>query len=257
MDKRNINKPFEVVILCAGFGSRIKKATLIPKCLLKIGKKTILERILFILEKNNIYEVNIVTGYKDNLIKKHLSKSSNKLKIKYIKNKNPKKFGNTYSLFLGIMNVNSNVLIIDGDLVFDERIISKIDKKDKNEILVGDGNITDKECAKTLIDKNGNIKKTVDKRHLSIKEKKAYKFVGEAIGIIKISKRNIRKFKNNCKKFLNKKSNLILNWEHLINYYCIKEKINFLKIEKKYKWIEVDTPIDYRNAKNIFKNIKF
>ena len=56
------------------------------------------------------------------------------------------------------MNINSNVIIVDGDLVFDDRIISKIDKKNKNEILVGDGNITDKECAKTLIDKKGYIK---------------------------------------------------------------------------------------------------
>ena len=254
MDKGSLAKDFQIVILCAGYGSRIRKTTKIPKCLLRINNKSILERIIYSFEKYKIHNINIVTGFKDNLIKKHLSKYSKKIKIKYIKNKDPKKFGNTYSLFLGIMNINSNVIIVDGDLVFDDRIISKIDKKNKNEILVGDGNITDKECAKTLIDKKGYIKKTVDKRYLSIEEIKAYKFIGEAIGIIKISKKNIGKFKNYCKKFLNKRLHLRLNWEHFINHYCIKEKINFLKIEKKYKWIEIDTPNDYRKAKKIFKN---
>ena len=254
MDKRGLGKNFQVVILCAGYGSRIRKKTKIPKCLLTINNTSILERMINSFEKYKIDNVNIVTGFKDNLIKKHLSKFSKRIKIKYIKNKNPKKFGNTYSLFLGIMNINSNVVIIDGDLVFDEKIFAKIDKKNKNELLVGDGNIKDKECAKTLIDKYGYIKKTIDKRYLSKEELKTYKFIGEAIGIIKISKKNISNFKDYCKKFLSKKLNLCLNWEHFINYYCTKEKINFLKIEKKYKWIEVDTPNDYRKAKKIFKN---
>ena len=98
MDKGSLAKDFQIVILCAGYGSRIRKTTKIPKCLLRINNKSILERIIYSFEKYKIHNINIVTGLKDNLIKKHLSKGFEKDKIKYIKKKDPK-FGNTYSLF--------------------------------------------------------------------------------------------------------------------------------------------------------------
>ena len=252
MGKRNL-KQFVGVVLCAGFGTRIQKKTNTPKTLLEINGESIIERIIKSFENNNIKKIIIVIGYKGNLIKKHVySKFSKNIDIKFVFNKNPKKFGNTYSLYLGIKNVLSNVIIVDGDLIFDERIISLIDKKNKDQIVVGKGQISDIECAKTLLDKRGFIKKTIDKRGLTVSERKLYKFIGEAIGIIKISKKNIKKFKNYCVNFL-KKKNLKLNWEHLINFYVMKNNMYPLKIKQNFKWSEIDTPYDYKIAKKIFK----
>lgn len=253
MDKRNIDRNFTAVILCAGRGTRIAKTTKLPKSLLKINGKSIIDRTLEALEKNQVKKVNIVTGYKASLLKKHVLKRDNKkISIKFIKNKNPIKYGNSYSLYLGIKNIKSDIIIMDGDLIVDQKIISKIYHSKKNILFVGKGNISDKECAKTLIDKNGNVKKTIDKRFLSNNEIKNYNFIGEAIGIIKISKENFLGFNNCCKKFLKNKKNLGLNWEHLINSYVVKNTLKFIKI-KRLKWIEVDTTDDYCKAKKLFK----
>jgi len=252
VDKRKISKEFAAVILCAGTGSRIKNFTKKPKTLLKIGSKTIIERIILSLKKNNINNINIVTGYKSALLKKEIIKLlSAKLKVRFIKNKNPKKFGNTYSLYLGVKNLNQNTIIIDGDLVYEEKLIGSLQKQKKDLLVVGQGKISDIECAKTLVDKKGLVKKTIDKRALYDYEKKKYKFIGEAIGLIRISKESMYKFKSFCKYFLNKDT-YKLNWEHFINYYTIKNKFYPYKIANNFKWIEIDTYSDYKKAKKIF-----
>ena len=55
---------FSAIFLLAGYGKRISDVTKDPKCLLKINKKTLLNRNLSILKKLNIKNVTLVLGYK-------------------------------------------------------------------------------------------------------------------------------------------------------------------------------------------------
>ena len=58
------------LILCAGKGSRFNTNTKsIPKCLIEINKKRILDIQILSLRKNNIKNIAVVTGYKSELIK--------------------------------------------------------------------------------------------------------------------------------------------------------------------------------------------
>lgn len=249
-------KDYNALILCAGSGERIKKLTTDPKCLLKINKSTILQRNIKILKSKGIKNFSFVVGYKKekivNLIKKKFIKN---IKYKFYNNLNFKNFGNAYSLYLGIKKNRKNILIIDGDLVFQKEILDNITNMTKGGLLVGYGNINDEECAKTLIDKNGFIKKTIDKRHLSSFEKKKYIFDGEAIGIIILQKKDVLKLIKTCKKFFYFKKNLILNWEKLINKYLETNKLFSYKIKKIYKWVEIDTYNDYCKAIKLFRKI--
>mgnify|MGYP001237957517 CR=1 FL=1 len=173
MDQRKVSKEFAAVVLCAGTGSRIKNFTKKPKSLLKIGSKTIIERTILSLKKNNVKNIIIVTGYKSTLLKKEILKFlSEELKIKFIKNKNPTKFGNTYSLYLGIKSLSQNTIILDGDVVYEEKLIDNLQNQNKDRLVVGQGSMHDIECAKTLVDKKGCVRKTVDKRSLYNYEKK-------------------------------------------------------------------------------------
>lgn len=256
MAKRQIDQKFSVILLCAGVGKRIKKISQAPKCLLKINNKTILEHNLSIIQKLSIKDVILVVGYKSKKIHNFVKKLKFKLKIKFIKNSNPILHGNTVSMYLGLKNINKGAVIIDGDLIYEEMVLKKIlSKKTRSELVVGEGDINDIECAKTLVNKKKLVKKTIDKRKIYTKELKKFYFVGEAIGVIKIIKKDIKKFKDNCKKFLKIKNNLKLNWEHLINMYVKKNSLNFLKLNKKYKWLEIDTPEDYLIAQKLFKKI--
>jgi len=59
----------KAVILVAGQGKRIQEVTTNPKCLLKVGKETLLSRQLRLLcEIEKITEIIIVVGYKYRLI---------------------------------------------------------------------------------------------------------------------------------------------------------------------------------------------
>ncbi len=249
MDKR---KKFTAVILLAGSGSRISDLTRDPKSLLKINNISLLIRNLKLIKLLNFKEVILVLGYKYKLILNEIKKFSG-LKINYTLNENFKKFGNTYSLFLGLKKSKTDTIIFDGDLIYSKKILENfIFKGHSSSFLVGQGSLSNKECAKTLIDKKGNVKKTIDKRFIKNDELKKYKFIGEAVGIIKISKILKKKMIKNLNYFLKKKKNLKLNWEHFMNQFLVKNNIKYNKTFDN-SWIEIDDKKDFIKAKKIFK----
>tara|TARA_A100001015_G_scaffold297870_1_gene379882 strand:+ start:3105 stop:3803 length:699 start_codon:yes stop_codon:yes gene_type:complete len=66
----------KVVILCGGLGSRLGDETKkIPKPMIKIGPKPILEHIMEIYKKNGFNDFILATGYKHNIIKNYFEKN--------------------------------------------------------------------------------------------------------------------------------------------------------------------------------------
>ena len=60
----------KALILAAGRGSRMEKLTqTIPKCLVKLKGKTLLQRQIDILTQAGINDIGIITGYKREKIK--------------------------------------------------------------------------------------------------------------------------------------------------------------------------------------------
>ena len=77
MDKKQKQKKLKklsAIFLLAGFGKRISDVTNNPKCLLKINKKTLIDRNLDILKKLGISNVIFVLGYKKQMIKKQIKR---------------------------------------------------------------------------------------------------------------------------------------------------------------------------------------
>ena len=63
----------KAVILAAGPGSRLHPVKPgIPKCLLEVGGKPLIEHQLSVLDANGIRDVLVVVGYKSELIQRHL-----------------------------------------------------------------------------------------------------------------------------------------------------------------------------------------
>lgn len=79
----NINK-FSVLFLSAGIGKRLGKIGKIqPKCLLKIKNISLIEKIIFDLKTRGVTEINIILGYKSDMIIKTLKKIKN-IKFNFI-----------------------------------------------------------------------------------------------------------------------------------------------------------------------------
>jgi len=109
----------KAIILAAGRGKRLDvMGENIPKGMIKLFGKTLIERQIEIYRNCGISDITIVTGYKGELI--HFSG------INYIKNEN---FANTNmneSLFCASEKLSDSVIISYSDIIFEQKIIQQM-----------------------------------------------------------------------------------------------------------------------------------
>ena len=233
----------KAIILAAGSGIRLKKHHNQPKCLLKFGNKkiSIIQRLYNILKKKNISDIIVVTGYKNQLIKKTLGK-----KVRYMHFGGYKKNNNLQSLLSVKKEIKGSFLCFFSDLIFDETIIDKILKKKNDYCLVVD--------TRRVLEGTMRFKKNKNKiidigNHLSVANGD-----GNFIGISKFSNRGA----------LVLKKYLIEEKKNRRDYYTIVFKkmandgkaVNFFDC-KKYFWKEIDTYKDLRDMRKVIKKKTF
>ena len=72
------------VILAAGMAKRLRPLTdTMPKCLLKVGKRTLLERTVDAMRQTGISEFVVVTGYRSEMIREFLDDYASKTQSKF------------------------------------------------------------------------------------------------------------------------------------------------------------------------------
>ncbi len=107
------------VLLLAGGGSRLKNISGdLPKCMVSINGKPLLERILYFLEKGGIEKTILVTGYQADHIHQSIGDKWNSIKIEYIYNSKWSTTNNVLSLDLASEYINQNFILLEGDLIF-------------------------------------------------------------------------------------------------------------------------------------------
>lgn len=241
------------LILAAGYGSRISDVTTDPKSLLTVNEKTLIEWHFNSLKAVGIKDVVVVTGYKREVLEDYLGRFSNEFNVTFAVNDDYRVKGNTYSFFYGLEKVESDFLLFDADLIYDTEILKAyVNDTNANSILVGESSIDDIECAKAMIDQNGFVRMTIDKRAVTAEERQKYTFAGEAIGILKFSKSYRDDMFNECKKFLANPENISKNWEHVMNEFLLSHDMKFVKAVSS-KWVEIDNREDYNRAKELFR----
>ena len=93
----------KAIILAAGVGSRIKPLTdNCPKCLLKVGRETILNRMVTNIQKNGIHEVVFVLGYLEEKIKNYVKTQFPDLIIHFVRNARYAETNTGFSLMLAM-----------------------------------------------------------------------------------------------------------------------------------------------------------
>ena len=207
------------------------------------------------LAQVGIKDVVVVTGYKRNVLEDYLSKFKNNFNLQFAINDDYQIKGNTYSLFFGLEKVESAFLLFDADLIYDTEILRAfVEDHQANQVLVGESSIDDIESAKTMIDKDGFVRMTIDIRAVSEDEKARLTFAGEAIGILKFSKEYRDDMFNECKKFLADEKNVSKNWEHVMNEFLLTHEMSIHQSVSN-KWVEIDNREDYMRAQTLFGEI--
>lgn len=110
----------QAVILAAGEGLRLKSDNEeIPKCLLKVGKKTVIEHTLSQLPKE-IREVVIVVGHLKSQIKKRIGNHYSGRSIRYVEQTEPLGTGHALSVCQNVLD-NKKFLVLMGDNLYLKR----------------------------------------------------------------------------------------------------------------------------------------
>ncbi|MCQ2194400.1 MAG: phosphocholine cytidylyltransferase family protein [Paludibacteraceae bacterium] len=149
----------KAVILAAGIASRLRPLTNdCPKCLLKVGNRSLLQRSMDALKQNGIREFVVVTGYLHHQIEDFLKANYSDLKISFIHNDLYESTNNIYSLWLARPEADGeDILLLDSDLLYDPMIVRRVLDSDSENLLTLIRHDLGEEEIKVIIDKNGAI----------------------------------------------------------------------------------------------------
>ena len=247
----------KAIILAAGEGSRMGKLTQnIPKPLVKVNGKSIVERQLSILKQNGISDIIIITG-------PHNEKF-NFEKIRYIPDKNFRGHDQLDSLMNAKKEIDGDTIILFADIIFEDIILAKI-LESKSDISIA----VDMNWERTYASRTDNSFDEADKVRFELgnitrifktmtEEDKKFE-IGEFIGLMRLSKNGSKQLVDCYEKIQNihkgkfhdasslEKAKLVDLLQELI-----ENKIEINAIPITGKWCEIDTEKDLEIAKKKF-----
>ena len=149
----------KAIILAAGTASRLRPLTdSTPKCLLKIGGRSLLQRSIDALTANGISQLVIVTGYLHEQIESFVGQQYPGLRVTYIYNKEYSTTNNIYSLWLARPEADGeDVLLLDSDLLYDPAILNRVMACSHSNVLTLIRHPLGEEEMKVVTDEQGSI----------------------------------------------------------------------------------------------------
>lgn len=181
------------IILAAGIGKRLMPLTEHnPKTLVRIQEKTVLEHIVTNLIGCGIQKIYVVVGHKKESVISEIHKLSKILKYNFeiVENEDYLRTNTGFSLLkaFNCLKKSDDIVIINGDIVFDRRILKNLVECNKTSIVVDNVKDLTDESFKVKIVPGGRI--GAIGKQLPITDSN-----GEFIGLSLIRKENTTIFK--------------------------------------------------------------
>jgi len=247
-EERISQKIEKVIILDAGEGKRLHPLTEnMPKCLIKIGNKTILEHQLCNLVECGIEELILVIGYHSNLIKEKLKRGFSDLEIRYVRNPIYYKTNTVYSLWLARKEMNTDFIYLNGDVFFHRDILKRLIDSERNTCLAIDKKrrVGEEEVKVKILD--GLVKRIG-------KEMKHSTADGEFIGVAKFCKEINIVFKKRLDEVV--KEGKVNAFFELAVQRMLSDYDLYAVDVSDLPCIEIDTYDDLEEARNLFFKMK-
>ena len=240
----------KAIILAAGKGTRLHPITeSMPKCLIPVDDKAILEHLLERLTKNKIDRIVMVVGFEEDQIKEYFGNSFNNVEINYITNPKYDVHNNIYSLWLAKDHIDDDILIINADNIVHKDILKDIIESEHENAASIDDTVTDlpEEAMKAKI--SGGLLKEVSK---TISSDSIH---GDAIGIYKFSKEGAKRYFEEIASCIDDGETNVF-YLHAMSKLAKKDFDIHIVSTRGLTWHEVDDHEDLAKAGEMLKRIK-
>mgnify|MGYP006091005825 FL=1 len=251
----------KAIILAAGEGRRLRPLTdNKPKCMVELFGKNLLDWKVNLLKKYGISDIIVITGY--------MSEKINLKQVRFYKNNLFETTNMVETLFCAREEFDDSLLIIYGDIIFEEKILEKILKSEDEISVVIDQNWKEywkirfnnplDDAESLSLDKNGFI------QNIGQKVNDIDDISGQYIGLIKFSKNSIQKIlmfydkmkeeSKNGKNPLNE--NLSFEKSYMTDFLqaMINSGFKIKGIPVKNGWLELDSINDYETYQKLFNS---
>ncbi len=226
----------KIIILAAGIGSRLGNPFPKPLTPLKNGKTIMQQQVEKLTSYFSVDDISVIIGFKKDLIMESFPDLS------YIYNQSFDRTNTSKSLLKGLKKYpKSSILWLNGDVVFDEKILEYIlpyIAQDVSFVAVNNSEVGDEE-----------VKYTLDKdKYIDLISKEVGKGLGEAVGINYIANKDLFSFTNRLEEcddmdYFEKGLELAIQKDNI--------KVKAVDISK-FNCVEVDFEEDLENANKLF-----
>jgi L-glutamine-phosphate cytidylyltransferase len=122
----------QAIVLAAGEGKRLRPLTeRVPKCLVPVAGRPMLDRLFDALEANLIADVVIVTGHLHAVLRDHVSARPRPFSVRYVHNDAYDRTNNVYSLWLARESIRAPFLLAESDVVVEPRALAPLSAPDR------------------------------------------------------------------------------------------------------------------------------
>ncbi len=246
----------KAIIIAAGSGKRISNdVKSIPKSLINVNNKPIINYQIEILNKLGIKDIIVITG--------KFREKFNIKNVSYIHDLEHEKHDILGSLMEARKFLKNDVLVLYSDIIFESKIIEQT-LNSNSDISIA----VDLDWGKNYVNRNDHPKSEAENvlldsnnKILQIKKNiKNEKFlIGEFLGIIKLSNFGSKVFIEKYDEAIKKYNSIFQNAKSISKAYLtdmIQELIDCkVKVEPVFisgKWCEIDTLEDLKNAEKKF-----
>jgi len=238
------------VILAAGMAKRLRPLTdTKPKCLLKVGNRTLLERTVRAMQQAGITEFVVVTGYRGEMIRSFLENLDNldhleKPSFTFLHNADYEHNNNIYSLWMaGEVVRGKDFLLMDSDILCDPAAVVRIAQMQEPALALNRHELGEEEI-KVIVDADGHIteiNKTCNPADA----------IGESVGIEKMTAEYSEAIYKELDQMITQEGLIDIFYERAFER-LIPQGYTFRVVDTTdYFSYELDTPEDFQRAQEL------
>ena len=233
------------VILAAGMAKRLRPLTdERPKCLLKVGERTLLQRTVDGLIAAGITEFVVVIGYRANMIRDFLTENYPSLTIHFIDNPDYAHNNNIFSLWLTRPYTDGReFLLMDSDILCDPAVIPEVMKAEGSALALNRHELGEEEM-KIVADAQGRITEIS-------KTCRPEDAAGESVGIEKMTADYSTALFRELEQMIEREGLIDIFYERAFERLIPQGHTFRIVDTTSFFSIELDTPEDFENAKRL------